>query len=163
MTMAAGTPVPEHAYRGARAMVLLHERHLRAFLETWRQAHRAGLALPQTTDPDYASLEKLLVHVLGCARGYMVWMCSVLGLADPEIRPAPPAESIAAEAEAYADHVVERWRSPLAGVEEDRFGVEYESRWKVKYCVDAMLEHAVMHPIRHQFQLEELMRRQGSR
>jgi hypothetical protein len=27
-------------------------------------------------------------------------------------------------------------------------------------CIDAMLEHAVMHPIRHAFQLEELMRRQ---
>lgn len=34
---------------------------------------------------------------------------------------------------------------------------EYPSRWKTLYCVDAMLEHAVMHPIRHAFQLEELM------
>jgi len=31
---------------------------------------------------------------------------------------------------------------------------EHESRWGVKDYVDAMLEHAVMHPIRHAFQLE---------
>jgi hypothetical protein len=33
----------------------------------------------------------------------------------------------------------------------------YSSRWGVNYCVDAMLEHAVMHPERHRFQLLELM------
>jgi hypothetical protein len=35
---------------------------------------------------------------------------------------------------------------------------EYRSRWQTLYSIDAMLEHAVMHPIRHAFQLEELMR-----
>jgi hypothetical protein len=32
----------------------------------------------------------------------------------------------------------------------------------VTYTIDAMLEHAVMHPIRHTFQLEELVQRAGS-
>jgi hypothetical protein len=33
----------------------------------------------------------------------------------------------------------------------------YPSRWGTEYCIDAMLEHAVMHPIRHEFQLRNLM------
>jgi len=33
-------------------------------------------------------------------------------------------------------------------------GVEARSRWGVSYSVDAMLEHAVMHPMRHAFQIE---------
>lgn len=152
-----------YGYAGARAMVLLHERHLRAFLGTWRRARAADLALPATADPDYASLERLLLHVLGAARGYMVWICSVLGLPDPGIDPAPGAESAEAEAEPYLDHLLARWRLPLTEVAEERFGEAYPSRWGVPYCVDAMLEHAVMHPIRHRFQLEELLERQGAR
>ena len=35
---------------------------------------------------------------------------------------------------------------------------EYPSRWQTRYCIDAMLEHAVMHPIRHAFQLYELIK-----
>jgi hypothetical protein len=31
-------------------------------------------------------------------------------------------------------------------------------QWRTRYCVDSMLEHAVIHPIRHAFQLNELMK-----
>jgi hypothetical protein len=153
------TTLREYSYRGARAMVLLHEEHLRLFLDAWRDFRAAGLPLPRTEDPDYASPEALLAHVLGAARGYMRWMCEVLGLGDPGIEPVPGTGRIGAEADRYLAHVLEAWRAPLAGVPEERFyEPEYPSRWKVKYCVDAMLEHAVMHPIRHRFQLVELMR-----
>jgi hypothetical protein len=53
---------------------------------------------------------------------------------------------------------VQCWATPLAQVDADRFErPEYESRWGTRYCIDAMLEHAVMHPIRHAFQLQSLM------
>ena len=62
------------------------------------------------------------------------------------------------QVEAHLAHVMERWRGPLARVAEERFHrPSYPSRWKVDYCIDAMLEHAVMHPIRHEFQLERLL------
>jgi len=153
------TKLPEYAYGGARAMVLLHEENMRLFLDAWRAAHAAGLALPRTEDTAYASREALLAHVLGAARGYMRWMCEVLELDDPRIDPVPALDRIEAEADRYLAHVLQAWRAPLAQVPEQRFyEPEHASRWKVKYCVDAMLEHAVMHPIRHRFQLVELMR-----
>lgn len=146
----------EYRYRGARALVLLHERELKEFLVAWKRAKAAGVTMPGTDDPSYASLETLLHHVLYCAGSYMIWMCRVLELPDPEIRPAPEADAIAAEAESYIEHVSQRWRTPLADVPEERFDYPtYASGWGVDYCVDAMLEHAVMHPIRHRFQLEE--------
>ena len=92
------------------------------------------------------------------ARGYMTWMCGVLELPDPGIRPTPEADVIEAEADAYVAQLLEHWRTPLAGINEEKFfRPEYTSRWKVSYCIDAMLEHAVMHPILHRFQLLELM------
>jgi len=49
------------------------------------------------------------------------------------------------EAEGYAEHLVERWRLPLVDVAEARLEAT----------------HAVMHPLRHRFQLEELLEGQG--
>lgn len=151
--------VPEHVYSGARSLVQLHERHLKDFVECWKQAKAAGVSLPATTDQAYASLETLLVHVLSCAGRYMTWMCSVLELPGPGIDPVPGPDAVEAEADRYVAHLVERWRTPLAGVPFDRFTrAVHKSWWNIDYCVDAMLEHAVMHPIRHTHQLVILIR-----
>jgi hypothetical protein len=145
--------------RAVRAMVLLHEEHLRRFIDTWRRSLASSVGLPVSYDPAYASLEALGRHVLRSAGGYMVWMCEVLQLPDPGIQPAPDAVAIVRDAEKYMEHVLERWRAPLCEVPNDRLETqEYPSEWQTRYCIDAMLEHAVMHPIRHAFQLEELMK-----
>ena len=148
--------------RAVRALVTLHEEQLRRFLETWKRAKAASVVLPATTDPAYVSLDALLRHVLGAARGYMTWMCEMLELPDPEIRVAPDPEVLSADADSYMEHVLEKWRAPLQDVSDERLETpEYASRWKTLYCVDAMLEHAVMHPVRHAFQLEELISQRG--
>jgi uncharacterized damage-inducible protein DinB len=146
-----------YKYRGARALVLLHERHMREFLDAWKAAKRAGLVLHRTDDPAYQSLDTLLRHVFSCARGYMRWICAKLEMPDPEIRPVPEPDAMARTADDYLEHVLSRWRESLAAVTEEQLDREYAARWGTTYCVDAMLEHAVMHPIRHRFQLEELM------
>jgi hypothetical protein len=156
--MSAQDDLSHFAYRGARAMVLMHERALREFLATWRRARAADVPLPATDDPNYASLEHLLFHVLRAARGYLTWCCEVLELADPGVAPPPAVDAVATEADAYLVHLCERWRrSPLAAVEPARFDSVHRSRWGVEYCIDGMLEHAVLHPMRHAFQLEELL------
>ena len=54
--------------------------------------------------------------------------------------------------------LLEKWRTPLCNVEPKLFeDKNYKSNWGVEYCIDAMLEHAVMHPIRHEFQLKNLI------
>ena len=137
---------------------MLHEEHLRRFLAVWKEARAASVQLPVTDDPAYTSLDTLLRHVLAAARGYMTWMCEKLELPDPEIRMAPDAAVLPAEAESYMEHLIERWRAPLHDIGDDRLDApEYPSRWQTCYSIDAMLEHAVMHPVRHAFQLEELM------
>lgn len=150
-----------YKYNGARALVLLHEQQLRSCLKTWRIAKKTNVQLPETGDRDYLNLDTLLQHVLRSAGGYMNWICKQLYLADPQILPAPGPAEIAAGADAYLEHLLERWRLPLAGVEPEKFEDRtYDSRWGVPYCIDAMLEHAVMHPMRHEFQLQNLIRDQ---
>ena len=139
-------------------MVLLHERHLRSFMKSWKEAKSLEIKLPVTDDLDYQSLETLLFHVLRAARGYMTWICQELNLPDPEINTPPDVSEIEKDAEKYIIHLLERWRLPLADIDEDKFHTPtFKSRWGVEYCIDAMLEHAVMHPIRHEFQLKNLI------
>jgi len=142
-----------------RALVILHDDHLRRFVQTWRLAQASAVILPQTADPSYASLGALGRHVLSAAGGYLVWICEMLKLPDPAIQAAPDATAILRDAEAYMEHVLERWRaSPLREIPDEQLEApEYPSPWQTRYSIDAMLEHAVMHPIRHAFQLDELM------
>ena len=157
------TELDGYKSRGARALVLLHEKHLRECLGVWRQAKAANLKLPGTTDENYRSLETLLAHILGAPRAYLTWICKNLELPDPEIRPTPGADTIEAEAEGYLEHLLERWRLPLVDVEEEKlYNPEYASNSGTHHhCVDIMLEHAVMHPVRHEFQLRELLQTQA--
>lgn len=148
-----------YKYTGARSLVLLHEKHLIQFAETWSIAKKKGIVLPVTEDPDYKSLDTLLFHVFRSARGYIVWICGKLNLPDPQIE--YPPENVQNEIEKYLAHLVDGWKKPLANLPEEIFhNPTFESNWGTHYCIDAMLEHAVMHPIRHEFQLINLINSQ---
>jgi len=150
--------LPEYRSRAVRAMVILHTQYLQEFVEVWREANTRGIRMPPTDDQDYASMEALLRHLLRAARGYMTWMCEKLGLPDPEIRPVPEVDEIAAELDGYLEHLLDRWRTPLASVAEERlYDRTYTTRWGMKFYIESMLEHAVVHPLRHTFQLRELI------
>ncbi len=155
--------IKEYKYKGARSLIRLHEKHLRSCVQTWKEAKRLNIKLPVTEDEYYKSLNTLLFHILRSARNYMIWNCEKLGLPDPGIKNPPEPEAVEAKADEYLSHLLEKWKTPLAETEEEKFHTPvYTSRWGVDYCIDAMLEHAVMHPIRHEFQLRNLiMEQQG--
>lgn len=155
--------IDSYKYRGAGALVVLHEDHLRVFLQTWKKAKSKAIVLPETDDSNYQSLETLLLHPLRSAKSYLDWICEMLELEDPKIREAPELVNIAQEADEFVNHLLERWRLPLVDVETKRFDEVYKTKWGMMLPIEAMLEHAVMHPIRHSFQLNNLMNRQGRR
>ncbi len=147
-----------YRYGGARALVELHDRHLREFLAVWREADDRRLELPRTTDPNYASTEALLAHVLGCAARYLAWICEQRAIPPPELERYPEPNDLAARADEVLKRVLAAWRDPLKDLTEERaYAPAHESPWGPPYCIDAMLEHAVMHPIRHAHQLRKLM------
>ena len=153
--------LPEYHSRGVRALIILHERYLRRFYETWQMANASGVKLLQTDDPSYASMGELLRHVLSSARNYMTWTCDKLWLPDPEIHSTPEASVIEAEARAYLEHLLEKYRLPLKDVGEEELDRVFDSRWGVPMAVEAMLEHAILHTMRHRFQLMELLEESG--
>lgn len=142
--------------RGVRALVMLHERELRACLATWRRALAWGVALSATGDHD-ASPQASFRHVLTAAGNYLRWLAEHLDLGDPGIEDVPDVAHVEERADDYVEHLLERWRTVLRDVPRERLRDSYRTRWGVDLVVEAMLEHAVVHPMRHALQLEGLM------
>lgn len=148
-----------YKYKGAEALIHLHEEHLLSFIKIWETAKKTNLKLPITDDSDYQSLEHLILHVVRSSRGYIMWICEKLNLSEPKIDVLPKFEQIEKTIDNYASHLLEEWKIPLVNVEEKRFfDLTYKSNWGTDYCIEAMLEHAVMHPIRHEYQLKKILK-----
>ncbi len=151
--------------RGVRACVNLQMQEMRRLFAVWRKAKRVGVKLPATRDPAYANLDALMRHPLRSCRGYLTWLCEVLGRPEPRIPDPPDAADVAREGAAYLD-VLERAWERHAGWMTNRVldsPKVHTSRWGAPLTVEAMLEHAIAHPMRHRFQLEELLARTGAR
>lgn len=144
-------------YPGAFVLIDLHDKHMRSFTETWKKAKMKNAVLPETDDPDYESLDILLLHLLRSSRNYITWICANLELPDPEIRPETSITKINSDLDGYLNHLLEKWRSPLINVEKEKYWYpNYNTKWGPEFNIEAMLEHAVMHPVRHEYQLERL-------
>lgn len=145
--------------RGVRALVQLQMNEMDQLFKVWRKAKRLGVKLPATRDPAYQSVDLLMRHPLRACRGYLTWLCEVLGRPDPKVPDPPEAENVAAQGAAYLKVLAKAWERHVAwmpGKVLDSFTV-YKSRWGAPMTVEAMFEHAVAHPMRHRFQLEELI------
>jgi len=148
----------EFSSRAVRALVLLHDQRMRAFLPVWKEAERKNVPLPRSENPSYQSYGALLRHVLGAGRGYLAWIAESLALSDPGLPEAPPADRIGAEADSYMEALLRAWGGSLAGVEQSRLRDKRYAWRSLEMYVETMLEHAVVHPERHQLQLTELIR-----
>lgn len=146
-----------YTWRGARALVLLHEESMRDVLAIWRRARTAQIKLPVTDNPAYASLDTVMHHVLKAARNMLSWICEKLDLPDPGINEPPAPATLDTEAERYLEHLLARWRLPLAPVDAKRLEAIHTDRSGHETSLLARLEHAVVHPQRHRFQLQELL------
>ena len=151
--------------RGVRALVVLQMIEMDRLFLVWKKAKRAGVKLPKTSDPAYENLDVLMRHPLRACRGYLTWLCEVLGRPDPKIPDPPEPEKVGSQGAAYLKLLGKAWEKHMAwmpGEVLDSLDV-HNSRWGAPMTVEAMFEHALAHPMRHRFQLEELIAKKGKR
>jgi uncharacterized damage-inducible protein DinB len=142
-----------------RSCVDLHEAEMNRFYDAWQAFRASGTALPRTTDPNYASAEHLGGHVIRAARNYLTWIGDCVGRPVTDLDLDNDTVSVAAKGRAFLDAVLAAWRRHLAALEDRELeAATFKSRWGTDYNIEQMLEHAVVHPMRHRIQLERLMR-----
>ena len=145
--------------RAVRSLVELHERELPAFVATWRRFVASGCPMPEALgDPDYESPERLVAHVQGSARSYLLWIWEVLERPIEGLPLIRDASVIVPRLDDFMRETLEGWRRHLAPLENDQLAPkQYLSRWGEPHTIEQMLEHAVVHPMRHRIQLERIL------
>ena len=58
----------------------------------------------------------------------------------------------------FIDKLMILWKDSLTKLTSCDLEKVFISNWNVKYSIEAMLEHAVMHCIRHEYQLRNLLK-----
>ena len=151
--------------RGVRALALIQMDEMRKLWVIWRKAKRLGVKLPVTRDPNYQNHDMLMRHGLRACRGYLTWLCEVLRRPDPRVPDPPEPEQIATRGAAYLDVLERACKAHMTWMPDRVLASKkvHTSRWGAPMTVEAMLEHAVAHPMRHRFQLEELIEGRGGR
>ena len=145
--------------RAVRSIVELHERELLAFHATWGRFVASGKPLPESLgDPDYDSHDRLVSHVQGAARSYLLWIWEVLERPIEDLPLTRDPAIIVPRLEDFMAETLDGWRRHLAPLENEQLAPkQYLSRWGEPHNIEQMLEHAVVHPMRHRIQLERIL------
>ena len=145
--------------RAVRNLVELHEREMRSFLEVWSRFVDSGLPVPEAHgDEHYENRERLLAHVLMAARGYLTRIGEWVARPVDDVNASPDPYEIARGAATFADDVLAAYRRHLAEISVEELEPQvHRTRWGELMSVENLLEHAVVHPMRHRIQLERVL------
>ena len=145
--------------RAVRSLVELHEREIHSFLGVWNRFVATGLPMPEAHgDESYEDRERLGGHVLVAARGYLTRIGEWVGRPVNDVDASPDPREIAGRAREFADGVLAAYRRHLAAVTDAELEPQvHRTRWGELMSVENLLEHAVVHPMRHRIQLERML------
>ena len=112
----------------------------------------------QTKDEDCRSIQTVVYHVVTSGYSYALYLRAALSA--PGTRPQIPlgtrtesVEQLAAMLAYTAATLEGRWEMPAEQMEAMRI----ESRWGQTYDFEQMLEHAIVHVLRHRRQIERFL------
>lgn len=149
----------EYRSRSVRSLVELHEAELRSFLQVWKRFMDSGRPLPESHgDDSYASKESLVGHVLLAARGYLTRIGEWVGRPVTDVDAAKDPVEVAGRAAQFAEEVLAAYPRHLGSVTQEELEPQtHRTRWGDLMSVEGLLEHAVVHPMRHRIQLERIL------
>jgi hypothetical protein len=128
-------------------------------MDTWKRFKASGKPMPEAAgDADYESPERLVAHVQGAARSYMLWIWEMLEKPIEGLPRVREAHLIVPELEKFQADTLAGWEKHGALLTNEHLAPrQYVSRWGEPHTIEQMLEHAVVHPMRHRRQLERIL------
>ena len=150
------------AYRPGPVGALLDEyeraaAELRQLLERIPKDEYEKLADPDTADEDCRTLQTICRHVIGAGYGYCDYLRKEFGVPSTR-RPfeqIPHGELLSAY-DAMMAYTTETLEPKLKMTEKEMAGVRFVTRWGSPYEMEQILEHAIVHILRHRRQIERL-------
>lgn len=143
---------------------------LRAILDEYARAIRdfesVMLSIPTEryqaktvlSDNEFAGMHNIAEHTIGAAHGYANYINDALDKVDRGYQKraydfTTPQAAVASLWEAFG-HMVEVLGRIKDWSDDEQSACKFVTRWKQEYDIEQMLEHAIVHILRHRRQLE---------
>ncbi len=112
----------------------------------------------QTKDEDCRSVQTIMSHVVRAGYGYADYIREQLSVASTRPRPALLSRRESLEQlEAALRYTVETLEGRWEMSDEEISGININTRWGAVYDLEGMLEHAIVHILRHRRQIEKFI------
>jgi uncharacterized damage-inducible protein DinB len=130
---------------------------IRRLVETFDDEKFGRILDSQTSDENCRSVQSIMSHVVSSGYSYAAYIRGALAMATDR----PPKRLLARREaldafDAMLEYTIEtlegRWEMPDEAIQV----VAIQSRWGVTYDLEQILEHAIVHVLRHRRQIERL-------
>lgn len=131
---------------------------LRRLVERIPAEEFVRVADPRTEDEACRSVQTIMSHVVGAGYGYADYLREVFALpsARPPRRLLSQAESLE-QFDAMLLYTAETLEGRWEMTDEEIMAAVIDSAWGVRYDAEQLLEHAVVHVLRHRRQIEKFI------
>ena len=109
-------------------------------------------------DESYQNRERLAGHVLMAARGYLTRIGEWVARPVSDVDGSQDPYEIVSRISDFAEGVLAAYRRHLTEISDQELVPQvHRTRWGELMSVENLLEHAVVHPMRHRIQLERIL------
>jgi uncharacterized damage-inducible protein DinB len=158
-----GTQVMRESYRSGAIGALMDE-YERAAAELTRLVQQipdddfTRIVDSQTKDEDCRSVQTIMSHVVRAAYGYADYLREQLSItsARPQPKLLSRQESLE-ELDAALQYTIQTLEGRWEMSAEEISGIVIKTRWGVVYDMEGLLEHAIVHLLRHRRQIEKFI------
>jgi uncharacterized damage-inducible protein DinB len=112
----------------------------------------------QTKDEDCRSVQTIISHVIGAGYRYADYIRSSVGVSSTSpTRRLLSHQEAKAQLEAMLDYTRQTLEGRWEMRDEEIAAIVIDSSWGVRYDLEQLLEHAIVHILRHRRQIERLL------
>ena len=142
---------------------------LKSVLKQASEAQYTQIVDSQTKDEDCRSLQTIMTHVVRAGYGYADYIRTAWGI--PSTRPPEtlPGQTVpvllrdaAGKIDAFLAYTAQTLEGKWEMTYEEMTGVVMKVRWGPNYDLEQLLEHAIVHLLRHRRQVERFLEKMGA-
>ena len=113
---------------------------------------------PQTSDENCRSIQTIMAHVVSAGYGYADYIRQVFSSLStrPPKRLVSHQESVA-QLESMLEYTAQTLNGKWEMTDEEIESITMNTGWGVTYDLEQLLEHAIVHLLRHRRQIEKFM------
>lgn len=112
----------------------------------------------ETRDEDCRSIETIMDHVVGSGYAYAGYLREALSMnSEPRERKRIDRAEIGGELDKMLAYTTEIFEGRWETVDDETSNIQIKTRWGGTYDLESLLEHAIVHVLRHRRQIEKFL------